>query len=216
MNTVRVILILVFKDLRLELRTLPGTMVSLLLAVVTVAVLAMGLGPGGGATGGRSSAVLWAAYLFGGVLVFDKSMAAERRDDALAALLFAPLDRGTLFLAKLLANLVILGLVAAVVTLLGALFFGIDPTASSAAFLRTTTLGLLGFGAIGTLFGAAVGSARFQGGLLAVLVFPLAIPIVLVSTRAAQGAEHGEALLLSLATVFVVSGWLLYEPLLEA
>ena len=49
-------------------------------------------------------------------------------------------------------------------------------------------LGMLGFAAVGTLFAAVVSSSRLQGGLLALVVFPLTLPLVIASTHMMLGS----------------------------
>jgi hypothetical protein len=90
MNQARQILLLVGKDLRIEARSRQTIGLVIVLGILIVVVLALGLGPGPGAKGASATAILWVAYLFGGVLCFEKTMAVERHDDALAGLLLAP------------------------------------------------------------------------------------------------------------------------------
>ena len=44
-------------------------------------------------------------------------------------------------------------------------------------------LSFVGFAAVGTLFAAAVCSTRLQGGLLAMVIFPICLPLVITSTQ---------------------------------
>lgn len=55
-----------------------------------------GLGPAARRGSAAATAVLWVAYLFAGVLCFEKTMAVERQDRALTGLLLAPVDRGVI------------------------------------------------------------------------------------------------------------------------
>jgi ABC-type transport system involved in cytochrome c biogenesis permease component len=167
--------------------------------------------------------VLWVAYLFSGVLCFEKTMGIERGDGAMAGLLMAPLDRGLIFLAKLVSNLVLMVAVALVVTPAGVLFFGFDLSAAPGAFVLVMGLAMTGFAAIGTLFSAVVSSSRLSGGLLALVVFPLALPLVIASTqlmlRVFRDGEavggQGLAVLVAFDAIFVVASWLLFEMVLE-
>jgi heme exporter protein CcmB len=222
-NALRGIILLAAKDLRVEARGRQTISLVLVLGVLIVVVLALGLGPGRSPDGVGATAILWVAYLFGGVLCFEKTMGAERHDDALAALLLAPIDRGAIFIAKLATNLVLMAGLALVVTPVGIVLFRFDLSAAPVSFGAIMGLSMIGFASVGTLFSAAVASTRLQGGLLAVLVFPLCLPVVLTSTQQLLGVfRDGRALdaaglsvLIAFDVIFVVASWLIFETLLE-
>ncbi len=221
MSAVRHMALLVAKDLRIESRGRETLGLVLVLGILIVVVLSLGLGSGAGASGLQATSILWVAYLFAGVLCFEKTMAIERQDDALAALLLAPLDRGAIYLAKLAANLALLGAVVLVVTPVAIVLFRFDLSAAPLGFAGVLALAMLGFAAVGTLFSAAVSSSRLQGGLLALLVFPLTLPLVIASGRLMTGlfgggdVSGGLGILLAFDVVFVVASWLVFEFLLE-
>lgn len=217
------IALLVAKDLRIEARGKQTVGLVVVLGVLIIVVLGMGLGAGEPISGFKATAILWVAYLFGGVLCFEKTMAVERQDEALAGLLIAPLDRGALYIAKLLTNLVLMFILAIVVTPVAILLFRFDLSAHPGGFIIVMALGMTGFAAIGTLFAAAVSSTRLQGGLLALLVFPLSLPVVIVSTQMMRRLfEQGEPLggtglatLLAFDVMFLAVSWFVFELVLE-
>lgn len=223
MNSLRLVSLLVAKDLRIEARSRQTIGLVVVLGVLIVVVLALGLGPGPGVTGMQATAILWVAYLFAGTLCFEKTMGVERHDDALAGLLLAPADRGLIYVAKLVANMTLMLGVALVVTPVGIVLFRFDLSAAPLGFVVVMSLSMLGFGAVGTLFAASVTSSRLQGGLLAMLIFPLSLPLVIASTQLMVGLfEQGRSLggaglgvLIAFDTVFLVASWLVFEFLLE-
>jgi heme exporter protein B len=222
-RTLGQIALLTGKDLRIEARGRQTIGLVVLLGVLIIVVLGMGLGTGRAMSGFGATAILWVAYLFGGVLCFEKTMAVERQDDALSGLLAAPLDRGAIYAAKLLANLALMAALAAVVTPVAILLFHFDLSAHPAGFALVMGLGLLGFAAVGTLFAAAVSSSRLAGGLLALVVFPLSLPVVITSTQLMRtlfqdgGGLHpsGLATLVAFDVIFLVVSWLVFELMLE-
>src|SRR5688572_30977170 len=106
--------LLVAKDLRIEARTRQTVGLVVVLGVLIVVVLGLGLGTQQGA-GLAATAVLWTAYLFSGVLCFEKTMVVERGDAALAGLMMAPLDRSVIFAAKFVTNLALMACVGTVI-----------------------------------------------------------------------------------------------------
>ena len=222
-RTLNHIALLVGKDLRIEARGRQTIGLVVILGVLIVTVLGMGLGLNEPVTGFGATAILWVAYLFGGVLCFEKTMAVERHDDALAGLLLAPIDRGVIYAGKLLANLALMFALAVVITPVAIVLFRFDLSAHPFGFALVMALGMIGFAAVGTLFAATVSSTRLAGGLLAMLVFPLTLPIVIASTQIMRtlfqegGALSTSGLLILVAfdVIFLVVAWLIFELVLE-
>jgi len=218
------IAMLTLKDLRIEARGRQTIGLVVVLGILIVVVLALGLGAGPGANGLSATAILWVAYLFGGALVFEKTMAVERHDDALAGLLLAPIDRGSIFAAKLIANLVLMFALALVVTPVAIVLFHFDLSVAPGPFVLVMVISLIGYAAIGTLFAAITSTTRMAGGFLAMLVFPLTLPVVLSSTQVLKNVfEHqqalggsGLAILIAFDVIFLVCSWLVFEMVLEA
>jgi len=215
-------LLLVGKDLKIEARSRQTIGLVMVLGLLIVVVL--GLGLGGGAAGGfGATVVLWVAYLFSGVLCFEKTMAVERSESALAALMLTPISRGTLYLAKLTSNLALMAAVALVITPAGVLFFSFDLSAAPFTFAAVMALGIVGFAAIGTLFAAVVSSTRLQGGLLAMMIFPVALPLVIASTQllihqfrdGLPVGGMGLGVLIAFDAIFLTASWLMFELVLE-
>lgn len=215
--------LLVFKDLRIEARSRQTLSLVIVLGLLIVVVLGLGLGPESQHSSYAATAILWVAYLFGGVLVFEKTMAVERQDEALAGLLMAPLDRGVIYAAKLIANLLLMTTLSLVITPAAMVLFNFDLSIAPGSFAAIMAISLLGFAAVGTLFSATVSSTRLQGGLLAMLVFPISLPLVIASTQMlAKIFRDGQtiggtglAVLLAFDAIFIVVSWLAFEVVLE-
>ncbi len=217
------IALLTGKDLRIEARTRQTLGLVVVLGILIIVVLGLGLGAQSKVPSYAATAILWVAYLFGGVLCFEKTMAVERDDGALAGLLAAPLDRGIIFVSKLISNLVLMFSLAAVVTPVAIVLFNFDLSAAPLEFLLVTALSMIGFGAVGTLFSAVSSSTRLRGGLLAILVFPICLPVVVTSTHVLimvfrDGeplSSAGMGVLIAFDAIYLVMSWLAFERILE-
>ena len=214
---------LVAKDLRIEARSRQTLGLVVVLGLLIIVVLGLGLGVQNNVPGVSATAVLWVAYLFSGVLCFEKTMGVERSDGVLSGLLMAPMDRGVIYLAKLVSNLVLMFAVALVVTPAGVVFFGFDLSAAPGTFVAIMSFAIIGFAAVGTLFSAIVSSTRLQGGLLAMMVFPITLPLVIASTqmmvRAFRDNDPPSAsslgILIAFDVIFLTASWLVFEFVLE-
>lgn len=222
-RTLRQIGLLIQKDLRIEARGRQTIGLVIVLGILIIVVLGMGLGAGRPVSGFGATSILWVTYLFGGVLCFEKTMAVERFDDALAGLLIAPIDRGVIYVSKLITNILLIIGLALVVTPVAMTLFRFDLSQHPLAFTIVMSLGVTGFAAVGTLFSAAVSSTRLQGGLLAMLVFPLSLPVVIMSTQLMRKVfEEGVPLtstdvatLCAFDMIFLIVSWLVFELVLE-
>ena len=76
----RQFVLLVGKDLRIESRSRQTLGLVIVLGLLIIVVLGMGLGANGNLAGFNATAVLWVAYLFSGVLCFEKTFSVERAD----------------------------------------------------------------------------------------------------------------------------------------
>lgn len=127
--------------------------------------------------------VLWIAFLFASLLGLGRTLAAEREQHSMDRLLLCPVDRKAIYLAKLLGNLLFIGVVEIVALPVYALLFNVSLPAT---LLLIVLLGTLGIATIGTLFSVMAAATRARELLLPILVFPLIVPVVISVVRATQ------------------------------
>jgi len=227
-------LALIGKDLRTELRTREVLTTTLVFPLLVLLVFRFAFETGD-VVGMRAAApgVVWASALFASILSLTRSFAAEKEDDRIYGLLVSPVDRGTLYLAKLCANLLFLLLVEAVTLLAFVLFFDANLLPGLTLLLPVVLLGTLAISSVGTLFAAMAVNTRAREALLPLLLFPVLTPVLLaaleytrialalgssdaaVAAAAAAAAQDGMGkwmgTLVAFDVVFTTAGWLLFE-----
>ena len=181
------------KDLRLELRSRERIMSMLTFAVLVAVVFSFALDPGVPART-VAGAMLWVTILFAGMLGLGRSFGLEREQDAMTGILLAPIDRGALFLGKLVANLALLLATEVVIFMVFALFFQLTYWSSLGGVVLVVVLASVGFMVLGTLFSAMAVSTRLGETLLPVLILPLLIPVVIFAASATQRLIVGRPL----------------------
>ena len=127
--------------------------------------------------------VLWIAFIFASLLGLGRTLAAEREQNSMDRLLLCPVNRKAIYLAKLLGNLLFIGVVEIVALPIYTLLFNVP---LPAALLLIVLLGTLGIATIGTLFSVMAAATRARELLLPILVFPLIVPVVISVVRATQ------------------------------
>ncbi len=125
---------------------------------------------------------LWVAFVFASFLGLGRTIAAEREHGSFDRLLLCPIDRKAIYLAKLLGNVLFIGVVEIVALPVFAILFAVP--FSAAALIPIVLLGTVGIASVGTLFSAMAAATRARELLLPILVFPLIVPIVIAAVRA--------------------------------
>jgi heme exporter protein B len=125
---------------------------------------------------------LWVAFVFASILGLGRTIAAEREKGSMDRLLLCPVDRKAIYLAKLLGNMLFIGVVEIVALPIFVVLFDIPLFVGT--LLPVVLLGTLGIAAVGTLFSAMAAATRARELLLPILVFPLIVPVVIGAVRA--------------------------------
>ena len=127
---------------------------------------------------------LWVAFIFASLLGLGRTIAAEREQGSMDRLLLCPVDRKAIYLAKLLGNLLFIGVVELIALPVYAALF--DVPLFAGVLIPIVLLGTLGIAIIGTLFATMAAATRARELLLPILVFPLIVPIVIAAVRATE------------------------------
>ncbi|GAC1362863.1 MAG: heme exporter protein CcmB [Ktedonobacteraceae bacterium] len=127
--------------------------------------------------------VLWIAFIFASLLGLGRTIAAERERSILDRLLLTPVDRKVIYLAKLVGNVLFIGVVEIVALPVFALLFNFEMTILR-DLVPIVLLGTLGLASVGTLFSVLAAATRARELLLPVLVFPLIVPVIISAVRA--------------------------------
>lgn len=175
-------------------------------------------------------AALWIAFLFSAILAQERSFAIEQQQDCIYGLLLAPVDVGTIFLAKLFVNVVTLCIFEVIIVLVVFLSFQLSVRDRWPALIGVLLLGNLGISSVGTLFSAIVQLTRTRGSLLSIIVLVVLMPMMIPATFALLtlfGAVPAEiagssalafvgsfdaavGYMIAFDAVFVVACWLLF------
>ena len=165
------------KDVRIEWRTRVALSALLLFAFAVLVLVGYAVGPTRLAPEDRpsvNSVLLWIVLFFSAMSGLSRAFVKEEETGTASALrLCAP--PAAIFLGKLLANLVLLGVVTAFVVPLFLALMSFD-IAGVPLFVSLLVLGDLGLGAAATFVAAIVAKASSKGTLFAVLATPLLLP----------------------------------------
>jgi heme exporter protein B len=181
---VRTALIVLRKDLRVELRTLETVPAMVLLAVVTFVIFHFGLNRTT-IDGQLAAGVLTATLLFAAVLGINRLFVAEREQGGFDAFLLAPVDRTAMLLAKAAALFLFLSALEVIAVPAFALFLLGPPLGPALlGLILVLVLANLGLAVIGTLVSAIAVHTRARDLIGPVISLPLLIPALIATARA--------------------------------
>lgn len=188
----RVVWGIVRKDLRAELRSkeLIGSM--LLFALLSLLIFSFALELDRIARQEAVSGVLWVTVVFGSLLGLNRSMAVEREQGNLDAMLLAPVDRAAIFVGKLVGNFLFTLVVGLALLPLMTVLYNINMV--EPWLLLLLALGTFGFSTVGTLLAAMTVQTRARETLLPIAMLPVALPLILAAVRGTTGIIDGAPL----------------------
>ncbi len=168
------------------------------------------------------NALFWIILLFAAFNALARSF--QREDQGRQLYLYTMVHPRSVVLARALYNALTMAVLSLLSLLFYALFLGDEPLsrADLLQFVLAVVLGGIGFAAVLTLISAIAARAGNGIGLMAILGFPVILPMLLAVMRASQLALQGAPwsdtglLFLALAALDVVTitlAWLLFPYL---
>lgn len=164
------------KDLLVEFRSRTAILSAVVFVILVLMVFNFGRDPTAFPTAALAPSILWVTFTFAAILALNRAFQLELENQALDGLLLAPISRSSIYVGKLIANLVFVGTVEAIGLPLVALFFNVPVWPAIGPLAGIIALATVGFVAVGTLFSAMTVRTRFAELLLPVLLLPFMIP----------------------------------------
>jgi heme exporter protein B len=172
------------KDMLVELRTKDSLNAMLFFGIVVLVIFNFALEPVRESVRAAVPGVLWVAFAFSGTLGLNRMFAAEKENSCLQGLLMIPVDRGTLYLGKMLAASVFMLITEAVVFVFCLVFFNLTVWNEIPWLALVFAVGTLGFTSVGTLLSAVAANTRMREVLLPLILFPVVLPVIVNAVEA--------------------------------
>ena len=222
----RTALIVLRKDLRLELRTFETVPAMVLFSLVTFVIFHFGFNR---ATidGQLAAGVLTATLLFAAMLGINRLFVAEREQGGFDAFLLAPVDRSAMLVAKAAGLFTFLALLEVIaIPAFGLFLLGPSLGPALPGLILVLALADLALAVIGTLVSAIAVQTRARDLIGPVIGLPLLIPALIATARAmgpllrsahASSAPPGKwlAILALYDLVFALLAYAVFDFLLE-
>ncbi len=178
------------RDLLLAVRGRAELALPLLFYLLVATLVPLAVSPDAATLAGLAPGIIWVAALLATLLSLDRLFRSDFEDGSLDLLLLSPAPLPLLVCAKVLAHWLVTGLPLLLVSPLLALVLALPGralgTLAASLALGTPVLSLLG--AVGVALTVGV---RRGGGLLALLVLPLYVPVLVFGANAVSAAGDG-------------------------
>ena len=161
------------KDLLVEFRSRTAILSVAVFVVLVLVVFNFGRDATAVSNIDLAPSIVWVTFTFAAILALNRAFQIELENQALDGLLLAPIDRGSIYFGKLIANLIFVVTIEVIGLPLIALFFNVQVLL--APLTLVIALATVGFVAVGTLFSAMTVRTRFAELLLPVLLLPFMI-----------------------------------------
>jgi heme exporter protein B len=215
------------KDLRIEWRSRDAINGMLFFALLVVVVFSLAFDPTANPTMARqiSGGILWVAILFATTTALNQTWTREQRNAVLEAQRMAPSPASALFVGKVLANLIFVGVIEIVLAPLFTVFYNLHPLGQTWLFLLVMPLGTWALLCNGTFFAALGLRTRNRELLLPLILFPISLPALLAMINASAGILTGDEgfnpnlwiqLLAGYDIIFTIICLFLFETVLTA
>jgi heme exporter protein B len=212
------------KDFLTQRRTKESFSAMLVFGVLVLVIFNFTMDPGSEQILITGAGILWVAFTFAGTLGLNRAFAPESENGNFQALMLLPIDKGAIYLGKLLSGFVFMFFVELFILPLFVLFFNLNIIQEIPSLLLICILGTLGFVGIGTIFSAVALNTKMREVMLPVLLFPVAIPAILSSVEATGIVLRGEGIsqafdwlkiLIAFDVIVIVTSFLTFEYVLE-
>jgi heme exporter protein B len=212
------------KDLLVELRTKDSFNSMLFFGVIVLVIFNFALASTRESSRPAVPGILWVAFAFSGTLGLNRLFAAEKENSCLQGLLMIPVDRGVLYLGKMMAATVFMLISEIVIFIFTLVFFNLTVWKEIPWLILIFLVGTLGFTAVGTLLSAIAVNTKMREVLLPLILFPVILPILINAVDATSivlnTLDYGSlklplTIMSAFTIVFVTIAYLLFEHVLE-
>ncbi len=191
MSLGRVLLSVCLRDLQVALRRWGDLASPVVFYVMVTTLFPLALSPEHEVLRTLGPAVLWIAALLASLLSLNALFRTDVDDGSMEQLVIGPHPLALIMLGKTIAHWLLSGLpLVLLAPLLGVAYH--LPAGGMVALCITLLLGTPTLSLLGSIGAALTAGVRQSGGLLAILVVPLMLPVLMFGARATALAAAGE------------------------
>lgn len=223
MNSLRILVWLIWKDIRIEFRARQLIVSTLAFGVLLLLVMGIALNTAPDLPTDWSAGLLWMILFFTTSLSMNRHDLKERELGGWLGMLLVPVDRSMLFYAKWVSTCLFVFVSEVALVLAFFVILNQPMPKLPGVFGWTLAGGAVGLTGVGSFLATLAAQSSMRDILVPMLLFPLTIPLFITLIRLTVYAfnpvlSHPQiwvVVLVGYIAAFAVLPWLLYEPLME-
>jgi heme exporter protein B len=224
MNYLEVLWAIINKDLISELRTKETISSIIIFTILVFVIFNFTFEPGASYISEIAPGILWVAYIFASVLGLNRTFLPEHENNCISGLILAPIDRGAIYLAKMLGNIIFIFIVVAISLPVFTIFYNINIFPFLPKLILVFFLSIAAIAGLGTALSALAANTKTREIMLPILLYPLMVPVILAAVKTTGSILQGKAiseiagwikLLAAFDIIFITAPYLLFEYLIE-
>ena len=218
----RKVIVITWKDALSEMRTKEIVFSVLTFTLLVIVIFNFAFGTSQETLGLVAPGILWVTFAFAGVLSLNRSFILEKEEGCLEGLMVCPISRETIYVGKMMGNLLFMLIIEAIALPIFAFLFNLDVL--SLQIVVITVLTTVGFVAVGTLFSALAVNTKAREMVLPILFLPIVVPLIISAVKASDLALSGEPwndlsswlqIIVAFDAIFLVVSFLIFTSIIE-
>ena len=215
---------LVRKDLLLELRTKEIIIPMFSFGLAIILIFALSFNASQAINHTFSPGLLWIIILFISSIGLHRMFVLEKEFDAFALSLAAPIDRGLIFLSKVISGTILLLIAEIMIIPPFLIFLNLSIPDNWIIMVLILFIGDLGIMSIGAIVSGLSMRAKLSEVLLPILFFPLVSPHIIACVKATNYWFKGISfmnwqfwiyLMISFVVIFFLIGFMIFDYITE-
>jgi heme exporter protein B len=186
----KTVIAIIRKDLQAEFRSRELVSSMGLFSLLSIMIFSFALQLDNVARQTVIAGVLWVTVVFAVILGLNRSLAMERDQGNLDAMLLAPIDRATIYFGKMIGNFLFVLVIGVILLPVMTILFNV--TLVNLGVVLVLVLGTLGLSIVGTLLSTMTVQTRTRETLLPIVMLPVALPVLLSAVTASTGILDGQ------------------------
>lgn len=185
-NLFKAAFIVAKKDLYSEWKTKQVVTTMLIFSVLVIITFSFAFDPSNNAVRAIIPGLIWVITIFSAILGLNRSFLSEMKNDNLYGIIVSPTDPSSIYLGKVIANIVFILIVQLVSIPVLFLLFNFQFHGHLLLFIAVVLLGTIGFISVGTFLAGLAANSRSSEMLLPILLFPFTSPLIIAAVQATR------------------------------
>ena len=176
-NWFKILLILIKKDLNIEIKTKETTITICLFALVIITVFALTTENNSLINQSFGAGIIWSSIIFAGSIAMVKFFYHEEQNKTLQSLIVMPIPSELILFSKSIAFFIFITISEIIVFLVSSILFNLN--IFTVNILIASLIFNIGYSVVGSFFGVISSKSSSKEILLTMLLIPIIIPLLM-------------------------------------